>query len=427
MNKIGNFFNNIKSHFFGPSSDGSFITSLSRLFKIRTKTEPESHINDGYGCNSDVYSIISRIAETGSSIPLKLVIDNQGEIEDVTEGELFERLKMPNPEQTQKEFLEEAFTYLLASGNVFTFAEEPIGMPTSKSLRILPTQFITPRVHTFVPFPITTAYQFNGFGKEKIIPAEEIRQVKYINPTTLGIESGYGLSPLQAGWITLTGSSGLKEADAAIVKNQGTSGIVSSGSNTPMSPEDAQKMQGRWDQHNSGPETRGKVLFTTAALSYIQMGMSPADLKLIESGVFKLRDLCNIFSCDSSLFNDPANKTFNNRKEALKDFYINAVLPDLGRIVNSIYNQWYLIPWRIRDGKNYQLQLDTSGIEVLHEDKFMLSQKVIQEIAMGVISRNEGRVILGHGLSEEEAMDEIIVMNNLEPLSLTVSKDENTV
>ena len=68
------------------------------------------------------------------------------------------------------------------------------------------------------------------------------------------------------------------------------------------------------------------------------MAMSSTDLQLVEKGVINLRAICNVFGLDSSLFNDPANKTFNNRKEAEKALYTNAIIPIVTNIVIPIAN-----------------------------------------------------------------------------------------
>jgi phage portal protein BeeE len=67
-----------------------------------------------------------------------------------------------------------------------------------------------------------------------------------------------------------------------------------------------------------GASKFGKAIATSANVDFIQMGMDATQLKIIESAVMKLRDLCNLYGVDSSLFNDPANKTYNNRNRPIK-------------------------------------------------------------------------------------------------------------
>ena len=148
--------------------------------------------------------------------------------------------------------------------------------------------------------------------------------------------------------------------------------------------------------------------------------MSPTDLRLIENQVITLRQLCNIYSVDSSLFNDPANKTFNNRKEATKALYTESVLPTLGLLIEGL-NIWLLPAWSARDNKNYLLEPDVKSIQALREDINELSKRVSQQRKDGIISGNEARDILGYDPSEVDGMDDIIISSGTKP----IDQDEN--
>jgi hypothetical protein len=142
--------------------------------------------------------------------------------------------------------------------------------------------------------------------------------------------------------------------------------------------------------------------------------MSPTDLKLIENHVTQLRKFCNLWSVDSSLFNDPANKTFNNRKEATKALYNEAVLPVLNRFLTGL-NIWLLPEWSRLDNKNYTIEADTSGIESLQEDKEKEAQRVertskeiralLESVRQGKTTPDAARdfLIEIHSLTEQQA------------------------
>jgi hypothetical protein len=102
--------------------------------------------------------------------------------------------------------------------------------------------------------------------------------------------------------------------------------------------------------------------------------MTADQLKVIESGVLTDRQLCNAFGVSSRLYNDPANSTFNNMKEANKSFYTKAVIPTLNKLLMDINNDW-LSQWSERDNKRYKLILDTSGVEALQADQKTEAEK----------------------------------------------------
>ena len=144
--------------------------------------------------------------------------------------------------------------------------------------------------------------------------------------------------------------------------------------------------------------------------------MSSTDLQIIESGVFKLRQLCNIYAVDSSLFNDPANKTYNNRTEATKSFYNEAVIPAVNRIIKGL-NSWLLAPFSEDTGVKYRLSIDTSQIEALQKDQKAEAEKnkVVSEsvtsiatlVSQGQLDSTSAINILvySHGMTQEQASE----------------------
>ena len=140
-------------------------------------------------------------------------------------------------------------------------------------------------------------------------------------------------------------------------------------------------------------------MFTNASLEFIPMGMSAEDLKLMDQGVISLRAICNIFKVDSSLFNDPANKTFNNRKEAQKAFYTDCIIPFLNKLKES-YNSFLTPSYSEFENAELFLDYDLTNIEALQEDYNEKAKTSGILIDSGIISQNEARVALGLGRIE---------------------------
>jgi HK97 family phage portal protein len=160
----------------------------------------------------------------------------------------------------------------------------------------------------------------------------------------------------------------LNIAEASILANKGASGILTNKGDYPLDSDEAEQIQKAIDKRISGARKFGKIIATNASVEYIQMGMSPSDLQLIESGVVKLRQLCNLYGVDSSLFNDPANKTYNNRKEATKSLYTEAVIPSLQKFVWGL-NEFIVPAYNKKDNANYKISIDKSKIPDLYEDE----------------------------------------------------------
>ena len=102
------------------------------------------------------------------------------------------------------------------------------------------------------------------------------------------------------------------------------------------------------------------------------MAMSSSDLQILEKGVVNLRAICSVYGVDSSLFNDPANQTYNNRKEAEKALYTNAVIPMAEKI--SQKHTSFIAKNHYPDG-SVRMRKDFSGVEALQTDKKQEAEK----------------------------------------------------
>ena len=96
-------------------------------------------IQESYLSNSDVYAIIKKITEIGSSIPL-IHVDSEGE--DIGNSDLINLIHKPNQTQTEKEFKEMAMTYLLTTGNIFYHKQKAVGFSGAQELTILNSSLV---------------------------------------------------------------------------------------------------------------------------------------------------------------------------------------------------------------------------------------------------------------------------------------------
>jgi len=345
-------------------------------FKQQNQNE-QTLIDSGYGSNVTVYSIIKDIAQSGADIP-KVLIDENNPDEPIIEGELFQLLQNPailnGEELTQFAYFEALITFLLSSGNTYQRGLESIGFGSAwQKMEIIPSGIVTPLTANSYFKPVT-AYEIDDKAAQFNISAEEILHTKYVNPTTFGLNCGEGLSPLQAALFSLTGSNDIQKAISIMVKNQGVRGILTNKSERSLKPEEARHLSNLANEKLRGVKNFNKVHISNTEMSYLQMGMNATDLKVIESSVLTDRQLCNAYGVSSRLYNDPANSTFNNMKEANKSFFTKAVIPTLDKLLMDINNTW-LKQWSERDNKRYKWGIDTSGVEALQADQKTEAEK----------------------------------------------------
>lgn len=369
----------------------------------------EEIIEKGYAGNADLYAIINKISSTAANIPLDLYeINGEGEEELINSGELYDLIQQPNRLQTKDEFIQESLMFLLLTGNSYVNGYRALGMGDQiRELNNLPSQFMEIEGGDMAN-PIK-AYWYQEIYNTKFEP-KDIMHVRYPNPKGEGVDRLYGLSPLQAGNNALQSSNNTYDAKGNIIKNHGVSGILTSNSERGLTAEQGQKMQDAWEAKNSNPKKFGRTLVTSAQMQFIQMGLSPTDLQLIESGIIDLRTLCNIYSVPSQLFNDVSGTTFNNMAAAKKSLYTEAVMPNLNLWLNN-FNNWFVYSWSKVENKNYCVKPNYESIEVLQADQKLEAEKdkIVTETITNVLNSqisNESKVqalIYGIGMNEETA------------------------
>lgn len=366
-------------------------------------------INKGYATTNDVYAIVSKIARSGASLDwyVEEVFDD-GNTERVYNSKANEILECPNRLETWSEFMETHLTYRLTTGDSYIYGLQPEGFPYFAELNNLQSQYVVIVAGDSVN-PIL-GYRMNWDTKIKYTN-EEVLHLYYSNPSAYQQETLYGMSPLKASSKVWHTSNERWIASANVIKNKGITGILSDESERPMTPEQAKILQDGANKRIGGSDKFGQVMVSNKQLRYIQMGLSPSDLQLLDQGIISLRALCNAYHVDSSLFNDPANKTFNNRKEAEKSFWSEAVIPEMIKTMNGL-NNWLMPSISEFENRNLRLRFDTSKIEALQQDRSLVADRVTKLRLAGIISGNDARRELGLDEIEDESMNSVYIPQN---------------
>lgn len=375
------------STIFNYSSAGSYQWYNYLLGNKTLKNVMES----GYEGNTYVYSIINRIAQTGAGLPIVIwEVDAKGEKVEIVDGDFYDFIHNPNENNNLKTFVYESLVYQLASGNEVIYGEELPGLSHVLNVYNLAPQYIVPEWIVNKTGVTPTKYRYQISGQEFTYMPEEVMHLRKFNPDPNCKSPVMGLSPLQAGFATLSASNDVILADASLIKNKGMAGMLTNKSGKPMSTENANAVDQALKKRIGGGEKFGSIGMTNQDLGFIQFAMSPEQLKILESGLFKKRDLCDLFNVDSTVFNDPANKKNNNRKEGSKAFITEAVLPPT-EAHWDMFNKKFVRAWEDRDNKTYIVEVNKDKIEVLQEDqeKKAIKQKTQAE-AIRIIVEGAG-------------------------------------
>ena len=364
-----------------------FMTVLANLGF--GKTTIKKSLDEDYLVNTYVYAIINRIAETGAAIPLIIEEHKNDVIEIITEGDFYNFVHQPNPENNYKSLTYQSLVYQLATGNEYQYGVKGVGGLAFTERWNLAPQYINPKVVYKLTGPTATSYKYLIGDKNYSLEVDEIMHLKKFNPDPNSDNPTQGLSPLQAAYRTLVASNEIITADASLIKNKGAFGLLSNRGERPLRPEEKLEMDKSLKERIGGGENFGSVKATSGNFDFVKLAMSSTDLQILESGIMKLRDLCSIYGAKSRMFNDPKGSTFNNAKEDMKSFYNNAVLPPLENDLDH-FNNFFVRGWNLRDNTTYKVKLDLSGIDVLQEEqkevlaKAKIRSEIVREILTGI-------------------------------------------
>lgn len=351
------------------------------------KTMP---FDDAYASSSDVYSIVNKISRNGKSIPWKLKVKKGENIDDVESGYIYDLINRPNSTQSFSEFVEQALNHILLSGNIYMYNDVPFGLTgslrkTTEIINLHPqlTEIVN-KFSRFVNLPDKYVYHLNG--KENSIDPADIVHSVYVNPTTYGINTLYGLSPMVAGYLTLTGLVHNQTAHASILDNMGAAGILSNESDAILTPDERDEQQSLFDKKNSGAAKFGKIVQSMSRVKYTKLGLDPTQLQIIEGKALKMRDLCNIYDISSVLFNDPKNRIQANLVPAETAMWKNAIIPNVRIVVDGFTRS--IIRSQNTEKEQYYIELDESKISALQKDGLQKAKKgkTVAEIVIAVLS-----------------------------------------
>lgn len=371
----------------------------------------DSYINEGFAKNADVFSIVNYIIKRMGSIPWKLYSYNaKGEMTEIKNHPLIDLIERPNPMMGQAFFIQSLFANKLILGNGFLYmprlenglnkgkAQEMWIMPTVKT-EVVSNGFASPVDH----------YRFMGTTTPKFMP-QDVIHLKYVNIDCLNNQASdlLGMSPLRPGSMVLTQSNDGYTAQVKSFQNMGAVGILSKknestkGGNT-FTKEQAEYVRTYWADNYSGAHNAGKIHITSAQLEFIKMGLSPVDLNILEVMKLSFRQLCNLYQFPSQLLNDNEHATYNNIREAKKALYTDVIIPELQSLRDELNRQ--LVP---AYGDNLYLDIDTSGIDVLQDDKKALAEWLAA--AWWIKGIDKQRMM---GVTEDEEMDKYFIPANL--------------
>ncbi len=332
---------------------------------------------DSYASNAFVYPVVKRISNSITGVRWNVVNEN-GDIMPENH-ELYRILRYPNPLQTQWELIREMVIWRLLTGNRYIYT---IKMQTGANAGRVGEVWNLPAAYVDIEGgnwtePVT-GYAVTFNGSRKPIPADSVRHSVYFNPKFNASASQlYGQSPLAAALTTIQATKLGYDSLNAAFSNGGPPVIITGTkeNSSDFTQEQAQLIQERFNRKYAGAKNNGKWHTQNTPIDVHEIGMSPVDLNTLEMIKLSLRDICNIYSLPSVLFNDNQFSTYNNMREAVKAAWTQCYIPELEDL-KADFNIAIASPYAKATGEKVHYEYDLSDVTELNDDKSVQAQSL---------------------------------------------------
>lgn len=309
---------------------------------------------NGYLDNEVVYSIVNKIADTASSVPL-MVEDLEGNTLD--NHWINKLLLRPNEDTTLKELINAYYIFYLSIGNSFIYAPR---LKDGRTIELwtVPSDRVEIIAGTWKN-PIK-GYRLLDGDTEVEFDKYEIMHGRTFNPLYTQHGWLWGLSPISVAAEVIRGINAGNKRMAILAETGGPSYLISSQLLEGLTPVQQELLEDTYTKKYTLPENAGKPMLSGTPLKVERLGSNAADLEIIAASEHSLRVICNLYGVSSVLFNDNASSTYNNVSQARKDFYQFTIEP-----LNKLFAEklkHFLAP-----DEDIVLKFDYSNIEVLQD------------------------------------------------------------
>jgi len=364
---------------------------------VLSKYDANSYINDGYLTNGQIYAVISWIIRKASVVPWYVyeVVDENAYKQykavssdamtpaalmtaqilhakalkpiDDKNNYLQKLLDKPNETMSFSELVQFMVGFRLILGESFLYKTDGVG---GVPLEIYPLHPQDIELVLGKSYLAVDGYVWTGGNTRQSLTKEQVRHSKYFNPIHASDGNNLrGLSPLAAMLRLAQESNEYALQSIKQAQNSGPAHLISSAASSvnQMGYEEGvglkEALKSKWREASKEP------FVTSSAIDVHQLGLSPADLKMIDGRLFTLRSFCDGYGVPSEIFNDPTNKTYANKNEAKRAAILDAVEPELAAL-RDIINSF--VP--AAKGKKYVIDYDITMLPEMQQDQKAMAE-----------------------------------------------------
>jgi len=328
----------------------------------------------------EVAAVITKKAIGYSNGKFKVVNPKNGK--DKPNDAVNKLLAKPNWFQSQKEFMMQTCLFHEIFGNEFLYSFYPIGFkPTIENisaLYTLPPNLVEAEYADTLPF-----YMFSATNGPKINytiqntpgvkTSLEQDAVLHLNDNRVSIKSATdkdlikGIPKAVLLKAPINNIRMAYESRGVVLKYRGAQGILSNdakdgvGAAAPLDPKEVEKIQKDYMRNYGGLAGQFNIIISSAALKWQQMGLDrPDKLGLYVETKESFDKIKDAWDAPAELFSSSDRPTFENQREAWKNWYESSIIPDANERLIAI-NQQYV-------DNNYAIIADYSHLAVFQED-----------------------------------------------------------
>ena len=393
-----NIFTRIGGWFGGNANSQRTGTQQTQPASIAHEEAPNIGV-DGALQVSTVWACVTLLVETISSLPLVTYGNKPGGGREALKGtplyDLFH--DKPNRQQTAMQFWSSMILNLTLRGNAYARIARNA---TGDVIALLP--LTADQVNVIKPEDGSLIYEYSTEKTSLIYKEEDILHIFSMGNGMVG------MSPLDY----MRASVGLAisaqdHTNKTFRKNARRPGILMS--NSVLTPEQRVALKQNFGDITTGASKELYIL--EAQFKFDPLGMSPADIQLLESRQFAVQDLARWFGVPSVLINDNAESSSlgSSVYEIIQAFYKLRLAPKLTTIEQAIHKRVLTAKQRA-EGVTVEFNLD-AFLRSSPSDRMEINAKAVQN---GLRTRNECRA--KDNLQPLDGGDVLTAQSNLLPM-----------
>ena len=398
--------------------EAPIVSYQSLGYDVSTKIAYNDLAKEGYQENAIVYRCINEIANNASRVNINLFRGDQ----EVDNHPLLDLLYNPSPTQSQVEWFQGLYSYLLISGNNYMLSVGGDNTPPTELYNLRPDRI---QIRTGQrAMPQSYDYMIGGqivesYEVDQATGNSKIKHIKMFNP----LDDYYGMSPIQASSVDIDQHNLANKHNVNLLQNGARpSGAVifkpkdETGGSVQLSDNQRSQLQSDINSRFAGTGNAGRPMLLEGDFDWKEMGLSPKDMDFIQLKNMSAKDIALVYGVPSQLIGIPDAQTYSNFAEAKLALYNETIIPLLDKIQGDL-NEW-LVP-QFND-EALELRYDIDSIPAMAEQRRRVFESVTSGVKDGILTRNEAREQLGY--EPIDGADSLLVPANLMPLNVATEE-----